>query len=33
MNTLPKKIVIVDDDKITQKLYHDVLTKEGRVMK
>lgn len=32
MNTLPKKIVIVDDDKITQKLYHDVLTKEGYVI-
>jgi|SRR3989344_6542052 len=32
MNTNHKKIVIVDDDTITQKLYHDVLTKEGYVV-
>ncbi len=29
MNSLPKKIAIIDDDRITQKLYHDILIKEG----
>lgn len=29
MNTASKKIILIEDDVLTQKLYHDVLTKEG----
>lgn len=32
MNATPKKILIVEDDVVTQKLYSDVLTNEGFVV-